>query len=54
MRGVEILNLTWTAVDFDKERITLDETKNSERKSVSIKGLAFQLLKELDMVRRID
>jgi integrase len=54
MRKSEILNLRWADVDFQKERVILHQTKNGERKSVPIKGLALQLFQALDKVRRID
>lgn len=54
MRQAEIMNLTWSDVDLQKGRITLHETKNGERRVVPVKGLALQLLGELDKIRRID
>ena len=50
MRQGEIMNLRWSDVDFQRGRITLHETKNGERRVVSIAGLAFQLLQKLDKV----
>ena len=47
MRLGEILNLSWSNVDFKYERIILEETKNGERRQVPIKGKALSLLKGL-------
>lgn len=54
MRYSEIMNLTWSVVDFDKKRITLHETKNGERRVVPLAGLALELLKDHENHRRID
>ncbi len=54
MRQGEIMNLRWSDIDFQKERIILEETKNGERRAVPITGLGLQLLQDLDKVRRID
>lgn len=54
MRQGEIMNLRWADVDLQRNRITLHETKNGERRVVSIAGLALQLLQKLNKARRID
>ena len=54
MRRGEIIGLTWGNVDTEKGKIILHETKNGERRVVPIAGLALQLLKEHEKVRRID
>jgi integrase len=54
MRHGEIMGLTWDAVDLNKGRAILHETKNGERRAVAITGHALELLKELGKVRRID
>ncbi|MCE5317474.1 MAG: site-specific integrase [Parachlamydia sp.] len=54
MRKAEILNLKWSDIDLEKERIILRETKNGEIRQVPIKGHALALLKDLDKIRRID
>lgn len=54
MRQAEILNLKWSDVDFEKERVILHETKNGEMRQVAIAGHALELLKELDKIRRLD
>lgn len=54
MRQAEILNLKWSDVDLEKERVILQETKNGEIRQVALAGHALQLIKELDKVRRLD
>lgn len=54
MRQGEIMNLTWDCVDLEKGRVTLHETKNGERRVVTISGYALELLNELECKRRID
>jgi len=46
MRQGEILGLTWDCIDFDREMITLKETKNGRRRCVSLVGQPLQLLRE--------
>lgn len=47
MRLGEIVNLTWDNVDFDHQRIILEETKNGERRQVPLAGKALELIKKL-------
>lgn len=47
MRQGEIMNLRWEDVDLFKGRITLHQTKNGERRPVSLRGLALQLIQGL-------
>ena len=54
MRRGEILGLRWGNVDLQRGRIALFETKNRERRSVSLAGHALELMKGLSKVRRID
>ena len=54
MRHGEILGLTWDDVDLTRRRIILNKTKNDERRAVPIVGAAFDLLKSLSKVRRLD
>jgi len=54
MRHGEILNLTWKHLDLDNKRIILEETKNGERRSVPVVGLALDLLREYSKNRRTD
>jgi len=53
-RQGELLNLRWDNVDFDKGMIRLLETKNDERRAVPIAGRAYDELKRLSKIRRID
>lgn len=52
MRKSEILNLCWQDVDISKQRITVHNTKNKERKIVPLSNLALELMKR--HVRRVD
>jgi integrase len=54
MRQGEILGLKWKDIDLDRRRIILHETKNNERRGVPLTGPAFQMIKDLSKVRRID
>lgn len=54
MRRGEILGLHWPQVDLVRERITLHETKNGDRRGVPLAGLALTLLRALSEYRRID
>jgi integrase len=47
MRKGEILGLKWRNVDFDKNRIVIQETKNGERRAVPLVCSALQLIKRL-------
>ncbi len=52
MRSGEILSLTWDQVDLQAGRITLEQTKNGERRMVPLVGHAAELLREREKVRR--
>ena len=54
MRQAEIMNLKWSDIDLQKGRIILQQTKNGERRAVHLAGLALQLLRDLEKIRRID
>lgn len=54
MRQAEILHLKWSDVDLERGRIILYETKNGEVRQVPLTGLALELVKELDKIRRLD
>lgn len=54
MRYGEIINLTWSDVDLARKRITLQETKNGERRAIPIAGQALDKLVQLEKIRRID
>ncbi len=50
-RKGEILSLTWDDVDFKRERLIFQETKNGERRSVPLNGLPHAVLKEWQHTR---
>jgi integrase len=54
MRAGETMRLTWDDVDFQRRMITLHETKNTERRAAPLVGLAYDELKALSKVRRLD
>lgn len=56
MRQGEILNLSWDRVDFDRGRITLlaEDTKSGASRAVPLAGPAFEELRELARLRRIN
>jgi integrase len=53
-RRGEILSLTWQNVDLQRSVITLQDTKNGERRSLHLTGLALQLMHQHARVRRND
>ena len=53
MRQGEILGLTWSAVDFERSRVTLQRTKNGEVRVVPLAPHALKALKEHRRVRRL-
>lgn len=53
MRKGEILSLRWSDVDLSKKTITLQETKNGERRTVPLAGEAYKLLRRLGKVRNL-
>jgi integrase len=54
MRQGEILGLTWADVDFKNRTIRLEHTKNGDRRLVPLYGPAFDAMKGVAKVRRID
>lgn len=54
MRYGEIMGLRWQDIDLEMGRIILPDTKNGERRNVPITGHAYECIKELSKVRRID
>jgi integrase len=50
-RKMEVMNLKWQDIDFDRQQIVLHETKNGERRVVPLQGLALDLLKQHSKVR---
>lgn len=53
MRQGEIMNLRWENVDLFKGRITLHQTKNGERRTVPLRGLALQLIQGIATHKRL-
>ena len=51
MRRGEILALRWKDVDLKRGRVTLEDTKNGDRRGVPLKGEALSLLVEISKVR---
>jgi len=45
-RKMEVLGLQWQDIDFDRQLIILNETKNDERRVLPLQGYAFELMKE--------
>lgn len=53
-RKQEILDLRWRDVDFDRKRILLEDTKNSESRAVPLIGHAHQVLQQHRSRRKED
>jgi integrase len=53
-RAGELLGLTWDTVDLRSGRLTFADTKNGERRAVTVSGHALELLEAHARVRRID
>lgn len=53
-RRMEALSIRWKDVDLKRGFITLEETKNGERRTLPLQGHALELLKQRARVRRID
>lgn len=53
-RKGEILNLRWPDVDLHRGIAILHDTKNGDRRSLSITGMALEKLKDFSKVRRLD
>jgi integrase len=49
-----MLSLTWDQIDLGSGVLILEETKNGERRRVSIRGRALEVLRKHAQVRRID
>ena len=52
-RQAEIMSLRWGQIDFDRQVITLHETKNGERRALPLVGEAFTLLQARSKVRSL-
>lgn len=53
-RQGEVLSITWKQVDFERNVVRLENTKNNERRALPLVGYAYDLLKELYATRRSD
>lgn len=53
-RKQELLSLTWAEVDLRRAQLTLQHTKNRERRALPLTGLALEQVQQLAKVRRID
>lgn len=53
-RRGELVNLRWPDVNMQRQTMTFQETKNGERRTVPIVGMAATILAERRKVRRID
>jgi integrase len=54
VRKAELMGLRWRQVDLQRGLITLEDTKNDERRSVPLVGHALALMAARSKVRRID
>lgn len=54
MRYGEIMKLTWDDFDFDRRRLIMHETKSGDRRAAPLTGLAYDELKKLSKVWRLD
>jgi integrase len=54
MRQGELMNLKWCDVFLNENYLILHETKNGERRRITLSGLGLQLLKNHSKLRRID
>ena len=53
-RRGELLGLRWPNVDLARKVIRLDQTKNGDRRSLPLSGLALEAIRELHRLRRLD
>lgn len=53
-RRGELLSLRWKDIDLNRGVITLHDTKNGERRSLHVTGIALTLLRDHGKVRRLD
>jgi integrase len=53
-RAGELTGLRWGEIDLARKRATLNKTKNSERRALSLSGPALTILEARSKVRRID
>jgi len=53
-RQSEVMGLTWDRVDLARGWLTLETSKNKDRRGIGIQGYALELLRQLEKVRRAD
>jgi integrase len=53
-RKSEILGLRWRDVDFERNQVVLHETKNKERRTFPLRGMALDLVSALDEAKATD
>ena len=53
-RKMELLTLRWPDVDLQRGSIALHDTKNKERRALSLTGYALELMRDHAKIRRID
>ena len=54
MRKAEMLNLRWRQINLSQGLVTLEDTKNGERRAVPLTGHALEQLRTLRSVKRAD
>ena len=54
MRKGELLNLRWQDVKFSKNVLVVEDSKNGDKRSVPLTGLAHKVLQEASKIRRLD
>lgn len=54
MRQGEILGLRWEAVDLQRRRLVIHESKNGERRGLALAGPALEVMIEHGRLRRLD
>lgn len=52
-RQGELLNLKWADIDWEKGRLTFQDTKNGDRRSVYITGVALDLMRKHSAARSV-
>ena len=53
-RKSELLSLTWKDINLKDGYLTIQDSKNDERRTLPLRGHALELIRELSKVRRID
>jgi integrase len=53
-RQSEVMGLRWSRVDLQRGWLTLETSKNKDRRGIGIQGYVLELLRQLEKVRRAD